>query len=260
MSITQDGNHCFTASFEVVDVAIWSYLRRHEHYPSTFSRQVKQEGAFVIYHLFPGEAQDARKGYLGALELQKTLEGAVIECAAPVVPEREQTEAEYEAERGAFAAAVTRHKPNNFNFDDVEQRSELEQAIARDVKYQAVKLRIMEQINAEALERLRQYELMRSEILEGLQAFLADRGILPAGEVVQPGGVAGEDKAGYSKLERAMLFKRIKDENPQLSYQGVATRANRDHRSELDKEATAHDVRNDYRKMGWEWERGPKIR
>ena len=74
------------------------------------------------------------------------------------------------------------------------------------------------------------------------------------------GGAAGPDAAEYRKLKRALLFKKIKDDNPQLSYQGVATRANRDHGSELDKEAQAHDVRNDYKKMGWEWERGPKIR
>jgi hypothetical protein len=87
-----------------------------------------------------------------------------------------------------------------------------------------------------------------------------------------PGIVGGEQQAGtgengrgtarpYSKAERAKAFKRIKDANPDLSYQGIATKANIDANfTEEFGDAQAHDVRNDYKRMGWSWERGNKIR
>jgi hypothetical protein len=87
-----------------------------------------------------------------------------------------------------------------------------------------------------------------------------------------PGIVEGEQQPGaggngegaerpYSKAERAKAFKRIKDANPKFSYQQVANKANGDAKfTEEFRDAHDYDVRNDYKSMGWSWERGDKIR
>lgn len=59
---------------------------------------------------------------------------------------------------------------------------------------------------------------------------------------------------------RALIFKKIKEENPALSYQGVATHANTYYSDEFEKIVEEHDVRNDYKAMGWAWPRADKIR
>ncbi|MEP7200348.1 MAG: hypothetical protein ABI874_11060, partial [Chloroflexota bacterium] len=55
---------------------------------------------------------------------------------------------------------------------------------------------------------------------------------------------------------RAETFKRIKDGHPNFSYAQVSIQA---HTSGYP-DATDEDVRNDYRAMGWEWERADRIR
>lgn len=62
------------------------------------------------------------------------------------------------------------------------------------------------------------------------------------------------------RRRRAYLFKQIKDANPNLSYAQVAMRANQDYGRQLEKVAEEHDVRNDYRDMGWAWEQGDRVR
>ena len=58
------------------------------------------------------------------------------------------------------------------------------------------------------------------------------------------------------RLKRAETEKRIKDQRPELSYEGVAIQA----ALELDEEVTHDDVRNDYREMGWTFELSNRIR
>ena len=58
-------------------------------------------------------------------------------------------------------------------------------------------------------------------------------------------------------IERAEVFKKIKDNHPEWSQYKVAMEA----RSELDDQhINADTVRNAYRVMGWEWERADRIR
>lgn len=59
---------------------------------------------------------------------------------------------------------------------------------------------------------------------------------------------------------RALIFKKIKDSNPTLSYQGVANHANANYSDEIGKIAEEYDVRNDYKAMGWTWQRADRIR
>ena len=96
---------------------------------------------------------------------------------------------------------------------------------------------------------------------------------------------------GMSEIRklRANIFRAIKDKNPELSYQGTANRANEIEFDKFSREIseknpdikqsslyimaengfrkkwkreqfTSDDVRNDYRDMGWEWQRANKIR
>jgi|CXWK01.1.fsa_nt_gi hypothetical protein len=62
------------------------------------------------------------------------------------------------------------------------------------------------------------------------------------------------------RKRRAYIFRDIKGNNPHFSYGQVAARANLDYGNELDKEVEEHDVRNDYRDMGWEWRPGERLR
>lgn len=62
------------------------------------------------------------------------------------------------------------------------------------------------------------------------------------------------------RKERALIFKKIKDENPHLSYQGVATHANANYSEKLNKLVEAHDVRNDFKAMEWKWVRADRLR
>lgn len=57
-------------------------------------------------------------------------------------------------------------------------------------------------------------------------------------------------------LIRAQVFKRIKDANPGWNTDRVAMEAS----EELNETLTAESVRNAYRAMGWEWQRGDRVR
>lgn len=82
------------------------------------------------------------------------------------------------------------------------------------------------------------------------------------GDGPAPGPQAGKQPRGLTEKTkaRAAIFKQLKDANPRLSQQGLATRANNEYGDVLDKYITVDDVRNAYQAMGWEWERADKIR
>ena len=81
-------------------------------------------------------------------------------------------------------------------------------------------------------------------------------------EIVESDSNLRARKRGMSEKRkaRAHIFKKIKDEHPHLSYPQVAARANLDYEDQLDKVIEAHDVRNDYRDMGWRWQRADRTR
>lgn len=74
----------------------------------------------------------------------------------------------------------------------------------------------------------------------------------------------GERKISDWRIRRAKLFKAIKDANPSLSYPQVAMKANLEYEDvlkDIDKYPVyEHTVTNDYKAMGWKWERADRIR
>lgn len=70
---------------------------------------------------------------------------------------------------------------------------------------------------------------------------------------------SGGPKRGMTeeRRKRAELFKSIKDKAPALSRVAVANKARLQPGYE---DVTEEDVRNDYREMGWKWERADRVR
>jgi hypothetical protein len=60
--------------------------------------------------------------------------------------------------------------------------------------------------------------------------------------------------------KRAELFKSIKDKNPELTQEAVAMRAMEVAKLRKGDVYSAEDVRNAYRSMEWEWQKGERTR
>lgn len=163
--------------FDVVDSAVWAYLRRYEHYPATFDRYILSEGAYVQYVIFPDDTQEKNKGILGRLELRKLPKGTSLEWKKPFIKSREQTIEEQREIRAAFQDAVKRHKPDNFDFNNDAQREALDTAVENDVHYRLAKGHIQLKIWGEQSEVLEQYNVRQQEIAKGLAAWLDAQGI-----------------------------------------------------------------------------------
>jgi len=70
------------------------------------------------------------------------------------------------------------------------------------------------------------------------------------------GNESGNGGMSQKRKRRAETCKKLKNTHPEWSYTQVAMKAAK----ELGEEVTDDDVRNDYRAMGWQWERADRIR
>ena len=161
------------ADFEVVDSAVWAFLRRN--FPAAFTREVLTV-VNTQYVIFPDHKN--RNEYIGAIEARKTPGGVLLEFWEPFVKKPDWTSEEYHAQAAAFQAAVARHKPDDFDADDREQYEALDTAVKNDWQYLMVNLDIEARINREWLDRYAEYEAMMQAAVDGLNSWLIDQGIL----------------------------------------------------------------------------------
>jgi len=69
-------------------------------------------------------------------------------------------------------------------------------------------------------------------------------------------GAGDKGSMREERKRRAYACKELKDAHPEWSYTQVAMKAT----EKIGEEVTPDDVRNDYRAMGWQWERADRIR
>lgn len=164
----------------MVDSAVWSYLRRYEHWPATFERLPQKEGAYVIYRIDPGADQGSSGEHLGLVTLRKSVAGTSMEIGEPRVLERETSEDEWKAFRQVEQAAIERHKPEGFNADDTSQVAALRAAVDGDIKVMLARLELMAKPNDEWLARYGEFEARMESITAGLLSWLETQGIVVA--------------------------------------------------------------------------------